>query len=456
MRLINADCLEALKALPDCSIDAVVTDPPYGLNAMKSKDVAECLVAWASGETWEPRGRGFMGKSWDAWVPPPELWREVHRVLKPGGHALVFAGSRTQDLMSVALRLAGFEVRDTVQWLYGNGFPKSLDVSKALKDHPQAREWEGWGTALKPAYEPAILVRKELDGTVANNVLEHGVGGLNIEGGRFADPPPPRKGLVPRTRGFVGIKSAELIPAQPPSPLGRYPSNVILDEPASAALTEQAGDVSRFFYTSKALKPAYEPAILVRKELDGTVANNVLKDGTGAINIDACRFGDTSSLKVSTRKAHNGFDGKSFKANARTTRPHLAGRYPTNVLLDELASAALTEQASDVSRFFYTSKPSKKEREAGLDATGGQRANVHPTVKPIDLMRYLCRLITPPNGTVLDPFMGSGSTGCAAALEGFDFVGIEREAEYFEIAQRRIEHWRNEAKNAEPKQGRLL
>jgi DNA modification methylase len=351
VRLINADCLEALKALPDCSIDAVVTDPPYGLNAMKSKDVAECLAAWASGETWEPRGRGFMGKSWDAWVPPPELWREVHRVLKHGGHALVFAGSRTQDLMSVALRLAGFEVRDTVQWLYGNGFPKSLDVSKALKDHHQAREWEGWGTALKPAYEPAILVRKELDGTVANNVLEHGVGGLNIDGCRFGEPPPPFKGLKPRTRGFVGIKSAELIPARPPSPLGRYPSNVLLDEPASAALTEQA---------------------------------------------------------------------------------------------------------SDVSRFFYTSKPSKREREAGLDATDGQRANVHPTVKPIDLMRYLCRLITPPNGTVLDPFMGSGSTGCAAALEGFDFVGIEREAEYFETAQRRIEHWRNEAKNTEPKQGRLL
>jgi DNA modification methylase len=356
VRLINADCLEALKSLPDCSIDAVVTDPPYGLNAMKSKDVAECLAAWASGETWEPRGRGFMGKSWDAWVPPPELWREVHRVLKPGGHALVFAGSRTQDLMSVALRLAGFEVRDTVQWLYGSGFPKSLDVSKALKDHPQAREWEGWGTALKPAYEPAILVRKELDGTVANNVLEHGVGGLNIEGCKVGD-------------------------------------ELRVNAPAG----NKAGD------------------------------RNV------------------------------SFSERLEKWRQSDPRPRQrVGRYPSNVILDEPASASLTEQAGDVSRFFYTSKPSKKEREAGLDATGGQRANVHPTVKPIDLMRYLCRLITPPNGTVLDPFMGSGSTGCAAALEGFDFVGIEREAEYFEIAQRRIEHWRNEAKNAEPKQGRLL
>lgn len=396
MRLINADCLEALKALPDCSVDAVVTDPPYGLNAMKSKDVAECLVAWASGETWEPRGRGFMGKSWDAWVPPPELWREVHRVLKPGGHALVFAGSRTQDLMSVALRLAGFEVRDTVQWLYGNGFPKSLDVSKAIdkmkgvqrevvgktyaglhkssgatvsrtsettKDNDRwvdvtapssdkAKQWEGWGTALKPAYEPAILVRKELDGTVANNVLEHGVGGLNIDGCRV----------------------------------------------------EAKGEV-------------------LKKQLTTNPTR-------GAVSMNMPR---------------------SFYNRAEYIG-HKEGRYPSNVLIDTDTAELLGDKA----RFFYCTKAKTKEREAGLDATGGQRANVHPTVKPIDLMRYLCRLITPPNGTVLDPFMGSGSTGCAAALEGFDFVGIEREAEYFEIAQRRIEHWRDEAKNTEPKQGRLL
>ena len=395
MKLINDDCLTALRELPDCSIDAVVTDPPYGLNTFKQKDVTECLLAWASGETWVPKGRGFMGKTWDAWVPPPEVWREVHRVLKPGGHALVFAGSRTQDLMSVALRLAGFEVRDTIQWLYGNGFPKSLDVSKSIDKvmgverevigktyaglhkssettvsrtskatmnndrwvdvtapaSNEAKKWEGWGTALKPAYEPAILVRKALDGTVANNVLLHDVGGLNIDACRFGDVPKSRGGTVPRTRGHVGIRSEEHIPSQPSSPLGRYPSNV---------------------------------------------------------------------------------------------------------LLDEQASAQLDEQASGVSRFFYTAKASKSEREAGLEAGNGERANIHPTVKTIDLMRYLCRLITPPNGTVFDPFMGSGSTGCAATLEGFDFVGIERESEYFEIAQRRIEHWRKEAENAEPKQGRLL
>lgn len=393
MRLINADCLEALRALPDCSIDAVVTDPPYGLNTFKQKDVTECLLAWASGETWEPKGRGFMGKSWDAWVPPPEVWREAHRVLKPGGHALVFAGSRTQDLMSVSLRLAGLEIRDTLQWLYGSGFPKSHDVSKALDklagaerevvgtirktdsyqtgehtlygggpDHnktksitapatEQAKQWEGWGTALKPAYEPVILARKPLEGTVAQNTLAHGCGGINVDGCR------------------IDMRGEQLMPT------------------------------------------------------DNGVAERVAYD---VFNVP------------------------------RVFHSHEGGRFPANVLLDETVAQLLDDHVgSEVSRFFYTAKTSRKEREAGLPQ-GDKRANVHPTVKPIELMRYLVRLITPSQGTVLDPFMGSGSTGCAAALEGFDFVGIERESEYFEIAQRRIEHRRNEAKNNEPKQGKLL
>ena len=393
---IDTNSLEALKALPDCSIDAVVTDPPYGLSAMKSKDVAECLAAWASGETWEPRGRGFMGKSWDAWVPPPEVWREVHRVLKPGGHALVFAGSRTQDLMSVALRLAGFEVRDTVQWLYGSGFPKSLDVSKAI-DKMKGAQREVVGKTYAGLHKSSGATVSRTSETTKDN-------------DRWVD----------------------------------------VTAPSSDEAREWEG-------WETALKPAYEPAILVRKELDGTVANNVLEHGVGGLNIDGCKVGDEdmSAQWDRTWNENTGPMGQRYSQSSRRKK-NSVGRYPSNVLLDEPASAALTEQAGDVSRFFYTSKPSKREREAGLDATDGQRANVHPTVKPIDLMRYLCRLITPPNGTVFDPFMGSGSTGCAAALEGFDFVGIEREAEYFEIAQRRIEHWRNEAKNTEPKQGMLL
>ena len=331
--LHQGDSLETLKTLPAESISALVTDPPYGLGTYKEADVRACLSAWTRGETWQPPTRGgFMGKAWDSWTPPPELWREVRRVMKHGAHGLVFASARTQDLMSISLRLAGFEIRDSLQWLYSTGFPKSYDFEKATGD----TQWAGFGTALKPAFEPIILIRKPLDGTNAHNMLKHGTGALNIDACRFGEPPPPRKGLKPRTRGFVGIKSAELIPARDPHPLGRYPSNVITDT-------------------------------------------------------------DTAEL------------------------------------------------LGDKARFFYCAKANTSEREAGLEAPEGQRANTHPTTKPLELMRYLTRLITPQGGLVLDPFTGSGSTGAAAMLEGFDFVGVEREPEYVEIARQRLDFWRAQA-----------
>lgn len=329
--LINADCFEALKDLADNSIEAVVTDPPYGLGACTPAQAAECLQAWSTGKTWKPKGSGFMGKAWDAWVPPPELWREVLRVLKPGGHALVFAGSRTQDLMGMSLRLAGFEMRDVIQWLNGEGFPKSYDIHKATK----LKEWEGWGTQLKPAYEPALLVRKPLSGTVAQNTLDHRCGGLNIDGCRIET-------------------------------------------------DEQLGCASGGWQKG------------------------------GYVGGQTQRFNSIGITKE-------------------------GGRWPSNIILDKQASEQLEQQAG-TSRFFYTAKPSVSERHAGIRAEG-ERANIHPTVKPIDLMRYLIRLITPPHGTVLDPFMGSGSTGCAAALEGVNFIGIEREPEYFAIAQQRVAYW---------------
>lgn len=337
MRLINADCFEALKELADNSVDAVVSDPPYGLGRCSPAEVAECMIAWAKGETWTPKGSGFMSKVWDAWVPPPELWREVLRVLKPGGHGLIFAGSRTQDLMGMSLRLAGFEMRDVVQWLYGSGFPKSHDVSKAIDKSKgaerEAGKWEGWGTALKPAYEPALLVRKPLSGTIADNVLSFGVGGINIDGCRN-----PRK---KECKAYVRSKS------------------------------------------------------------------------------------------------------EYWQLDSGIYEPHASGRFPTNVIIDQATAQQLDQQADSVSRFFYCAKPSTSERGAGIKAEA-KRGNIHPTVKPIDLMKYLARLITPPGGIVLDPFMGSGSTGCACALEGFDFIGIEREPDYFEIAQSRIKHWGGE------------
>ena len=371
--IIHGDSIEVLRTLEPESVDAVVTDPPYGLGNTSPKHVAECLRAWSEGETWQPKGRGFMGRSWDAWVPPPELWREVLRVLKPGGHAVVFAGSRTQDLMSVALRLAGFEIRDTLMWLYGSGFPKSLNVSKAIdralgaegqrevidltaSATDEARRWEGWGTALKPAYEPAILARKPLSGTVARCVLEHGTGAINVDASRIGDESTITSHRVPTHFG-------KCLPATPyvtGSERGRFPANVLLD----GSVAHELGERARYFYTPKASKAERE---------------------AGLEDFERRRAGHSSGAE---------------------TRPNKPTNHP-------------------------------------------KRANTHPTVKPIELMRYLVRMVTPPDGTVLDPFAGSGSTLCAAALEGFAHIGVEREEEYVAIARARVAHWTAEREREE-------
>jgi len=440
--VIAGDCLDVLRAMPDASIDAVVTDPPYGLSEHKPAEVAACLTAWLAGEPYIPKGRGFMGRTWDAWVPGPEVWREVLRVLKPGGHAVIFAGSRTQDLMGMAVRLAGFEVRDTLQWLYGSGFPKSLDVSKAIDaaagavrevvgvnpssrpnsktiggrgfdtdvGHdsagvqnitapatPEAAQWAGWGTALKPAHEPIILARKPLGGTVAACVLAHGTGALNVDGCRIGTSkrvPGSLSGGVLNGYGGRGGGDDGTGSGSDPN-IGRWPANVIMDETAAAMLDEQSGE-----------RPC-----------------------SGA---------------------------------ARTGRPATAGRGAcvTSINVGMVGNGTLHNDSGGASRFFYVAKASRAERAAGVTAEpqpqdpsrvegapGGDnprnrgaapRANSHPTVKPIALMRWLVRLVTPPGGVVLDPFAGSGTTGCAAVAEGARFVGIEREAEYVEIARGRI------------------
>ena len=290
VELLHGDCLERLKELPDCSVDACVTDPPYGLS--------------------------FMGKAWDYDVPQVDVWREVLRVLKPGGHLLAFAGTRTQHRMAVQIEDAGFEIRDMIAWVYATGFPKSRNLDGA---------WQGWGTALKPALEPITVARRPLMGTVAANVLEH---------------------------------------------------------------------------------------------------------GTGAINVDGCRVGSEGGCR--TQEAYQGGDslhcyGKGLN-DQRSPAVAGLGRWPANLIHD--GSDEPCALLGDAARFFYCAKASKADRGDG---------NNHPTVKPTELMRYLCRLVTPPGGVVLDPFMGSGSTGKAAALEGFRFIGIEREAEYLEIARQRIE-----------------
>ena len=315
--ILVGDCRETLRLLPSRSIDAVVTDPPYGLS--KEPDAAEVLRHWLAGDDYTHTGGGFMGKSWDSFVPGPTVWREVFRVLKPGGHVLCFAGTRTQDLMGMALRLVGFEIRDTIAWAYGTGFPKSHDVSKAAG----AEQWQGWGTALKPAYEPVIVARKPLAGTVATNVLEH---------------------------------------------------------------------------------------------------------GTGAINIDGCRVGSDGGTKRSHQADYNENGWRQGHAVIATGK----GRHPANLMHD-----GSLQFPGGAERFFYCAKASAADRDDGLEGVDA-RKNTHPTVKPTDLMRYLCRLVTPPGGTVLDPFTGSGSTGRGAALEGFKFIGVELSPEYADIARARI------------------
>lgn len=420
--VMNADCLDALRNMPDCSVDAIVTDPPYGLSQHSSTDIQKALTSWLAGDEYKHGKAGFMGKSWDSFVPSPSVWCECFRVLKHGGHILCFAGSRTQDLMSIALRLAGFECRDTVMWVYGSGFPKSLDVSKAIdkvagaerdvvgksptfrkmQDEASAynlqrnefitapateaaRQWQGWGTALKPAYEPVLLFRKPLSGTVAENVLTHGTGALNIDGCRVETDENLERvsGGAENSVGNWGMKRGHTTPQSS----GRWPANLIHD---------------------------------------------------GSEEVLAEFPETTSGTRNGKRSANSGGIG-TFHETERDT-----GRF----------FAADTGSAA---RFFYCAKASKRDRDEGLNGfapkarptmgngIGGQpdqskpnNLNIHPTVKPTNLMRYLCRLITPPDGVILDPFMGSGSTGKAAMLEGFRFIGIEQSPEYFAIARTRI------------------
>lgn len=319
------DCRDVMASMEADSIDAIVSDPPYGLS--------------------------FMGKGWDHGVPGVEFWREALRVLKPGGHVLAFGGTRTFHRLAVGIEDAGFEIRDCLSWMYGSGFPKSHNIGN------------GWGTALKPSWEPVIMARKPLQGTVASNVAEWGTGAVNIDGCRVGES-------------------------------GRWPANTILDEEAAALLDAQSG-----------------------------------------VSVSA---GGISKNKGTDSVARGKFKYTEFKNH---------------------------DDSGGASRFFYVAKASAREREAGLEgmevrkagAMSGEetredrptnhpmRANHHPTVKPIALMRYLVRMVTPPDGVVLDPFMGSGSTGCAAMVEGMRFVGIDITPEYVEIARKRIARWSAES-----------
>ena len=411
--LINDDCLKILPQLEANSIDTCITDPPYHLTSIVKRFGKKGSAPAKIGKTgaYSRHSTGFMGKTWDGGdiAFRSETWEEVYRVLKPGATLLAFGGTRTYHRLAVAIEDAGFEIKDCIFWIYGTGFPKSYNIGKGIdkkfgmerkivgiKKHPtskdrtgnkspyqaenshldgnsnitipstlQAQQWDGWGTALKPACEPIVVAMKPRDGTFVNNALKWGVAGLNIDAGRIAGEEVTintwDNGAQPFGEGagkpFTGRKENK----------GRWPANVILDEEAAKMLDEQTG------------------------ELKSGAMDSIAKGG----NFNVL--------------------GKQYKRRVQNNA-----------------------SKGGASRFFYMAKTSRKERHAGLEGT---EKNNHPTVKPLELMRYLCKLTaTPTGGTILDPFMGSGTTGKAAKLEGRGFIGIELEKEYFTIAKTKIDN----------------
>jgi len=417
--IYTGDCLERLKLLPDNSIDSIVTDPPYGIS--------------------------FMGKKWDHNIPTIEIWKECLRVLKPGGHLLSFGGTRTFPRICCSIEDAGFEIRDTIMWLYGSGFPKSHNVALAidkLNGYPDrgraipaasthfpsgkyaegaekltsnpveeyeakseaSKPWEGWGTQLKPAYEPIIVARKPLEGTVARNTLKYGTGGINIDACRvkFQDEADEHESKNKNRHADFDSK----------------PSNHGIYSPDNRTGSDKGN---------------YNPP--------GRFPANIIHDGSDEVLEhfpDNAGGGHWAKTKVTGYGKFGG--GKSTYKGVGEK--------------DGFGSAA---------RFFYCAKASRRERDFGLEGekksirgrdAGQDRLDVphktrttpignpHPTVKPLELARYLARLVTPPNGIVLDPFVGSGTTAIAALLEGFRYIGIEREREYAAIARKRIRAWK--------------
>ena len=432
VELHQGDCLDVMRAMEAGSVDSIVCDPPYGLEFMsvgwdtfkdRSKGRSRTRNEWGDfGSREHPRKpqeqARIARKKAIAFQDFSALWAvEALRVAKPGAHLLAFGGTRTFHRLAVAIEDAGWEIRDTVMWVYGSGFPKSMDVSKAIDKAAGA--------------ERERIAGPKSGGMAALNKgnAEHGY----RESGYYKD------------------------------------GNMML---SSVAATEAAKQWQGY---GTALKPAWEPIIVARKPLDGTVAANVLKHGTGVLNIDGCRVEHVTvadgslALNPHLRKTINGGNGGNIIAHEeerRVVTPDPQGRFPANLIHDgsdevlacfpkqksganpsrrgspkfrnaygefegqEHCKVARGAESGSAARFFYCAKASRSDRDEG---------NTHPTVKPTALMAYLCRLVTPPGGTVLDPFMGSGSTGKAAMLEGFRFIGIEREAEYIEIARARIE-----------------
>jgi DNA modification methylase len=448
--ILFGDALARLKELPDNSVDSIVTDPPYGLS--DNKHVAETIEKWITGDrSFIPDGKGFMGKAWDSFVPPPAIWDECLRVLKPGGHLLAFFGSRTQDVGALSIRLAGFEIRDSIAWVYGSGFPKSLDISKAIDknngvfvDTHKFTEW------LRSTGITSKQINEATGTQMASHYLSNGSQPAvpNAEGWNKIVPllnvdiPDWVNVLVDKVeaeREVIGKGASQPV-------AGWAPDATNKSERFTPDITAPATDAAKQYAGwGTALKPAVEPIVVARKPLsESTVANNVLKWGTGGLNIDASRVGtETITVnQVSLAGMQSGRGGSNqatgIKQEQLGVSTQSTGRFPANIILDEEAASMLDEQA-DASRFFYVAKASKKDRNEGMTDAN----NIHPTVKPTKLMEYLIKLVTPVGGTVLDPFTGSGSTGKAALLNGFKFVGCELTEEYLAIIEGRLKFAEN-------------
>jgi len=403
--LYCADCKDVLPLLKD--IDACVTDPPYGLS--------------------------FMGKQWDYDVPSVDIWTQVHDVLKPGSHLLSFFGSRTYHRGAIPIEDAGFEIRDQLMWLYGSGFPKSHNIGKAVdKIGGKSLKW----------FIDYVISHAEMKGISKNDLTMLFPSKNGNPTGWLWNKASGNQGLT--VEQFNKIKTFLRLPFQTleecereivgkkPSGLGSGKTYAFADNNINAErqIDVTKGD-SKWEGWGTALKPAHEPIVMARKRFAGSVAENVLQHGTGGINIDECRVG-TEKLDTSKNRRKQSSQKKTVFKSGFDNKPGgeiVEGRFPANVMHDG------SEVVGDIfpgnsSGFFYSPKASKKDKDEG---------NEHPTVKPTELMRYLCRLVTPKGGVIVDPFMGSGSTGKAAIAEGFGFVGIEMDEDYFEIACARIE-----------------
>ncbi len=447
IKLHNSDCITKMQEMINdgIQVDSVVTDPPYEL--------------------------GFMGKSWDSTgiAFQPDTWKLAYQLLKPGGHLLAFSGSRTYHRMAVAIEDAGFEIRDQIMWLYGSGFPKSLNIGKSI-DKKQGKkrkvigttnqqdirsgnyvgtatdtnvysridipitkgdsEWEGWGTALKPAHEPVVMARKPLsEKSIVDNVLKHGTGGINIDASRIEgdvkhpDTNPDFRDQGKKSKEAIGIDKLSF---------GQVTG-------AKRKKTQRKPRSKEGVWTEDNSGMKAAGSEFADADPRGRFPANVMHDGSDAVQEI---FPNTKSVSVSRERKGGSEFGQNSGWNKHNNKD--SGLMP-----------AYGDEGS-ASRYFYCPKVSKNERNRGVeDFTSKQMAtkrarllhhdkgvamkkNTHPTVKPVELMKYLCRMVTPKGGIVLDPFMGSGSTGIAAKDEGFDFIGIEMEEEYFNIASSRI------------------